>query len=140
MAHSRPKPATRRQRETDQAEQSANEAGGRHSPGDGVGVGVDDLVGDALVEVAQDLDERARQPGCLVERHHVVGGGHALPQPALQLRHHGRRPRPQSAPRRPSPRRGGGEGRRRRGERERGRLHALRPGLVGWWLRATGSV
>jgi hypothetical protein len=136
MAHSRPKPATGRQRETDQAEQSANEAGGRHSPGDGVGVGVDDLVGDALVEVAQDLDERARQPGCLVERHHVVGGGHALPQPALQLRHHGRRPRPQGAPRR-----GGGDGRRRRGKpEERSRLHALRPGLVGWWLRAPGSV
>eukprot|EP00494_Astrolonche_serrata_P004597 UN04611 len=45
-------------------------------PGDGVGVGVDDLVGDALVEVPEDLDERAGDPGGLVERHDVVGGGH----------------------------------------------------------------
>jgi hypothetical protein len=62
---------------------------GRQSPGHGVGVGVDDLVGDALVEVAQDLPERARHPGGLVERHDVVGGGHALP---LQLCRHGRPP------------------------------------------------
>jgi len=108
---------------------------------DGVGVGVDDLVRDALVEVPQDLDERAGHPGGLVERHHVVGCGHPFPEPALQLRHHGP-PRPRTrAPRRPPhPPRGSGEGRRRpRRERERGRrrgLHAL-GWLVGrWWLRA----
>uniref|UniRef100_A0A0A9EW46 Uncharacterized protein n=1 Tax=Arundo donax TaxID=35708 RepID=A0A0A9EW46_ARUDO len=101
-------------------------------PGDGVGVGVDDLVGDALVEVAQDLHERARHPGGLVERHHVVGGGHPFPEPALQLRHHGRPPLRARAPRHPRPPRGG-DGRRRR-EPERGRrsgLHAL--GAWRWW-------
>lgn len=110
-----------------------------HAPGDdGVGGGgapgggPHDGVRDALVEVAEDLDERARDPGRRrVERHDVVGGGrHRARRPAL------RRRGGDGHASRAAPREGGGC-RKRSGERAReegGRvLHGLR-------RRAAGGV
>lgn len=112
-----------------------------HAPGDdGVGGGgapgggPHDSVRDALVEVAEDLDERARDPGRRrVERHDVVGGGrHRARRPAL------RRRGGDGHASRAAPREGGGC-RERSGERAReegGRVfHGLRRRAAGGWVK-----
>lgn len=91
-------------------------------PRDGIVGGVDDLVGDSLVEVPEDLGKRAGEAGRLIERHDVVGVGHCttslLPPVSvalLQRRRHHHRSSPGPADPPPSPPPG----------------HAQRPHLLG---------